>query len=263
MPSQSWTEPGQHEWIVPPGVTSLTVELWGPGGAGGFSGCNNAGRGGTGGTGGVGAYLCQRNYSVTPGEIIAFFVGIPDTAHKGHGVTILYCDDAGTPKLVAGSGGEGGWGGDGGYHEGDGGDGGDGNGRNGSSGGGPGGGRGGGEGGSRGEGAFADGGNAGYGGLGYAPARQHYVAPGGLPGGRAAASRSGGGGGAGGSQGKSLYWEGSTVVDQVNRGAGTDDFPGLPTACTAAGGAGGRPPIGWGRGAPGGGGNGAVRITWP
>lgn len=58
-------------FVVPPGVTSATIESWGGGGAGG--GNNNANPGG--GGGGGGAYTKVTGYSVTPGNSISVTVG--------------------------------------------------------------------------------------------------------------------------------------------------------------------------------------------
>jgi len=61
---------GSYNWIVPPGVTNICVEVWGGGGNGGFSGQNNGASAGGGG-GGYG-YQC---FSVVPGNSYAVTVG--------------------------------------------------------------------------------------------------------------------------------------------------------------------------------------------
>ena len=63
---------GSGNWTVPPGVTSVTVEMWGGGGGGGYkyTPVSNAGRGGGGGGGGY----SRATLTVTPGSI-AYSVG--------------------------------------------------------------------------------------------------------------------------------------------------------------------------------------------
>jgi len=58
-----------ESFIVPSGVTEITVELWGGGGSGG-SGCGNS----AGGSGGGGGYV-KATLSVTPGETLTIRVG--------------------------------------------------------------------------------------------------------------------------------------------------------------------------------------------
>jgi hypothetical protein len=58
----------QGNWLVPAGVTSVKVRIWGGGGAGG-AGFTAAGGGGAGGG------YSEGYYSVTPGEVIAVSVG--------------------------------------------------------------------------------------------------------------------------------------------------------------------------------------------
>lgn len=64
---------GTSTWIVPPTVTSVTIELWGGGGGGG-AGENGAGSGEIGGGGGAGGY-CSKVVAVTPGDSISYSVG--------------------------------------------------------------------------------------------------------------------------------------------------------------------------------------------
>lgn len=66
--SETYTSSGS--FIVPPGVTEISVECWGGGGAGGGATANNNGGGG----GGGGAYA-RRNITVTPGQSFSFVVG--------------------------------------------------------------------------------------------------------------------------------------------------------------------------------------------
>lgn len=69
--SQTFTTVGNNSFIVPAGVTSVTVEAWGAGGAGG----GNASSNGTGGGGGGGAYVKALNVSVIPGNTYTITVG--------------------------------------------------------------------------------------------------------------------------------------------------------------------------------------------
>ena len=59
---------GSSSWIVPTGVTSVTVKAWGAGGGGGNA---YAGVGGSGGGGG----FAQGTITVTPGETLTVYVG--------------------------------------------------------------------------------------------------------------------------------------------------------------------------------------------
>lgn len=59
-------------WIAPPGVTSVTVEVWGGGGAGGGNPTNTDGGGG----GGGGGYSKTVGIAVTPGTSYAVNVGL-------------------------------------------------------------------------------------------------------------------------------------------------------------------------------------------
>lgn len=65
-----YSTPGTYIWKVPPGITSICVEVWGGGGKGGSSGYA-LGRGGGGGGGGYG-YEC---FSVVPGTSYTVTVG--------------------------------------------------------------------------------------------------------------------------------------------------------------------------------------------
>ncbi len=67
--STTFTSSGTTSWVVPTGVTSITVKSWGAGGAGGKS---NAGvSGGAGGGGG----FAQGTVTVTPAETLTVYVG--------------------------------------------------------------------------------------------------------------------------------------------------------------------------------------------
>lgn len=63
------TTPGSGNFTVPAGVTSITVEVWGAGGAGGSTDINGEAAGG-----GGGAYS-RSVITVTPGQVIPFYVG--------------------------------------------------------------------------------------------------------------------------------------------------------------------------------------------
>ncbi|CAM4407688.1 GEVED domain-containing protein [Flavobacterium terrigena] len=68
-------------WVVPAGVTSVTVQIWGAGGGGGGSNSNNNGGSG----GGSGAYV-TRTVTVTPGTY-PFTIGTAGTAGTNAGGT--------------------------------------------------------------------------------------------------------------------------------------------------------------------------------
>jgi len=70
LSAQQQTFTTNTTFVVPPGVTRLTVECWGGGGAGGES----TGTSETGGGGG-GAYARRNSLVVTPGETLNVFVG--------------------------------------------------------------------------------------------------------------------------------------------------------------------------------------------
>lgn len=65
---------GSTTWTIPAGVTSLTIECWGPGGAGGDRNYNPVYTGG----GGGGAYSKLNTLSVTPGNSVEIIVGYND-----------------------------------------------------------------------------------------------------------------------------------------------------------------------------------------
>ena len=68
---------GSGIFIVPDGVFLLTRELWGPGGGGA---AGEAGGGNRAGSGGSGGGYCKKNATaVTPGQAIAYSVGVPGT----------------------------------------------------------------------------------------------------------------------------------------------------------------------------------------
>ncbi|WP_262920474.1 fibronectin type III domain-containing protein [Hanstruepera flava] len=65
---------GIETWTVPAGVTSITVECWGAGGAGGGESRNNLAFDGSGG--GSGGTYASSIITVTPGQIINYRVGV-------------------------------------------------------------------------------------------------------------------------------------------------------------------------------------------
>lgn len=69
------------QWTIPTGVTSITVECWGAGGAGGS---NNVSKNGAGGGGG-GAYTIINNLVVTPDQIYTLNVGAGGAVPGGNG----------------------------------------------------------------------------------------------------------------------------------------------------------------------------------
>ncbi|WP_025146883.1 Ig-like domain-containing protein, partial [Pedobacter jeongneungensis] len=71
--------PGSYTYIVPAGVTSLTVEVWGAGGRGGSR--STAGRGGGGGGGGY----SRSTVTVTPGNSYTYVVGAGSTSTAAGG----------------------------------------------------------------------------------------------------------------------------------------------------------------------------------
>jgi polygalacturonase len=68
-------------WTVPPGVTSVQVQLWGGGGGGGGQLFTSSGSGGAGGGGGGG--YTTATITVTPGNTISFTVGAGGTGGEG------------------------------------------------------------------------------------------------------------------------------------------------------------------------------------
>ena len=68
--------PGSGTWVVPAGVNSITLQVWGAGGAGGsaFSGVSTANTQVRAG-GGAGGNFASSTLSVTPGQIINYTVG--------------------------------------------------------------------------------------------------------------------------------------------------------------------------------------------
>ncbi|MTH18301.1 glycine-rich domain-containing protein, partial [Flavobacterium sp. LC2016-01] len=71
---------GTKTWTVPTGVTNVTLEIWGAGGAGGGSTLNKEGGAG----GGGGAYV-TKTISVNPGDVITYSIGLGATGTVGDG----------------------------------------------------------------------------------------------------------------------------------------------------------------------------------
>lgn len=96
-------------FIVPAGVTSITVGAWGAGGAGG--GSTNAGffDGARGGAGGGGGAYAQNTITVTPGQILSIVVGTGAVGTIGaNGGNGGFSTIMGFETMIKASGGEGG-----------------------------------------------------------------------------------------------------------------------------------------------------------
>ena len=71
--SYIYNTPGTYNSVVPSGITSVTISVYGAGGGGGSGWfCGNAINGGSGGSGG---YLQNQTVTVTPGEVVSVVVG--------------------------------------------------------------------------------------------------------------------------------------------------------------------------------------------
>ncbi|MFT3980904.1 MAG: GEVED domain-containing protein [Ferruginibacter sp.] len=77
----TYSTAGTYTWVAPCGVTSITVEAWGGGGAGG--GVQNVGR--AAGGGGAGGSYTKGTFTVTPGTAYALSVGSGGTGTTGNG----------------------------------------------------------------------------------------------------------------------------------------------------------------------------------
>lgn len=84
--TQSYTATGNGTWTCPTGVTSITVQCWGAGGGGSGTGGGASGNSGAGcsssgyGNGGAGGSYSTITYSVIPGTIYKYTVGVGGTA---------------------------------------------------------------------------------------------------------------------------------------------------------------------------------------
>lgn len=101
---QTYTTAGSYTFIVPSGVTSLSVVGVG-GGAAGIRATSCCGGTAMGGGGGALAYL--NNYSVTPGQSIAVIVGSGGTSNGGAGTKSEFVDST-TLRAQPGTNGNGG-----------------------------------------------------------------------------------------------------------------------------------------------------------
>lgn len=92
--------PGRYTWIVPTGVTSISVMAVGGGGGGGTWGGSYAGANG----GGGGGYAYMYNYPVTPGTSYTIQVGAGGETAQRYGSTYWDAEDDGTlyDKSVSG-----------------------------------------------------------------------------------------------------------------------------------------------------------------
>ncbi len=135
----TFTTAGTSTFVVPTGITTITVKAWGAGGGGG-----GGGGAASGGSGGAGGYATT-NLSVTPGETLNVYVGGAGGAGGGSGTNSSGVGGGGggysriarsTTSLLIAAGGAGGAGGGrtGGYTGGAGGAGGGTNGQNGTQG---------------------------------------------------------------------------------------------------------------------------------
>ncbi len=97
----SFTNPGQTQWTVPPGITQVQFKIWGAGGLGYTPNIRPYF-----GSGGSGGYVTAM-YSVIPGQVINVGVG-----QTGGNSVIPSASAAWVPagfQLIAGGGGSGGW----------------------------------------------------------------------------------------------------------------------------------------------------------
>ena len=98
--------PGRYTWIVPPGVTSISVMAVGAGGGGAIG---YIGNGGSANGGGGGGYAYMYNYSVTPGTGYTIQVGAGgNTDERVYGGQYWDANDDGTTIDKGASGGPGG-----------------------------------------------------------------------------------------------------------------------------------------------------------
>lgn len=97
MPGGEFTVPGVMMWSVPAGITSVTLNAWGGGGAGGVQ---------LGSTGGGGAYA-RATFAVTPGEMLQVQVAEGGVA-PGNGAGASAVLRGTTPLIIVAGGGGGG-----------------------------------------------------------------------------------------------------------------------------------------------------------
>lgn len=107
---QAFNTQGPDTFVVPSGITSLSIKAWGAGGGGGAGGST-----GSGGNGGGGGYVAG-NISVTPGETLTIYVGgggkggsnISNTGSGGGGGGYSSIYRGSTPLMIVAGGGGGG-----------------------------------------------------------------------------------------------------------------------------------------------------------
>lgn len=117
LTTETFSAPGSDTFVVPTGITSITVKMWGAGGGGGGGSTN-----GDGGAGG-GAGFVQATLAVTPGETLNVHVGGgggagdfstgtsgSSSGDGGGGGGHSEVERGSTPLLIAGGGGGGGGG---------------------------------------------------------------------------------------------------------------------------------------------------------
>ncbi len=119
--SETFTSPGSTTFTVPDGVTQITVQVWGAGGAGG-AGTQQGQTRRSGGGGGGGAYQFQ-TYAVTPGQVINITIGAGGSTSAAAGgnsqisfgaTTLIANGGTGGSNATGGGGGSNGAGGAGG-----------------------------------------------------------------------------------------------------------------------------------------------------
>ncbi|MBN3584105.1 hypothetical protein JYB64_17035, partial [Algoriphagus aestuarii] len=93
------TTTGNNTWLVPSGVTSITVEVWGAGGAGGVASGNPS----TGGGGSGGGYV-RTTLTVTPGSSISYFVGQGGSGASGGNGQSSWFQNNSTVLAIGGNG---------------------------------------------------------------------------------------------------------------------------------------------------------------
>jgi hypothetical protein len=113
---QNYNTPGSQTFVVPLGVNSISVGVWGAGGGGGGTSSGNANKGGGGGGGG---YRSNNTIAVIPGETLTIIVGAGGTVgnfqNGGNGgfsrvlrgATTLITVDGGNGGIRNGAGGNG------------------------------------------------------------------------------------------------------------------------------------------------------------
>ncbi len=107
---QAFNTQGAETFVVPTGVTSISVKVWGAGGGGGGGGSTGAG-----GNGAGGGYVTA-NVPVTPGETLSVYVGgggnggnnVSNTGSGGGGGGYTSIYRGSTPLVIAAGGGGGG-----------------------------------------------------------------------------------------------------------------------------------------------------------